>query len=210
MITLHDYDLSADGYAVRLLLSILAIEYELVPVEYYPAREHEGDTFRALNPLASLPVLVDGDLVLTEVGGILGHLAARHDRSRRWLPLDDADALGRVMDGLGLAARLSVSAGLARLADAMMLPIDVAPARAEARRLLRVIDERLWFGETEGHSWLCPGPEPSIADLACFPHLALAEEGGIELAEYPAIRRWLDRVRRLPGFIVMPGVFGPD
>jgi glutathione S-transferase len=35
----------------------------------------------------------------------------------------------------------------------------------------------------------------------------LSEEGGIPRQDYPAIRRWCDRVKRLPGFIVMSGVF---
>lgn len=207
MITLYDYDLSAEGYAVRLFLALLGRDYTLVPVEFYPAREHEGEAFRALNPLASLPVLVEGDLVLTEISGILSYLAARHGGAD-WYPAGDAEQLGRIGDGLALAARLAASAGAVRLADGMMLPLDSDAARAEAKRLLRVIDERLWFGEATGHDWLCPGPRPSIADIACFPPIVLAEEGDIPLIDYPAIRRWLDRVRRLPGFVVMPGVFG--
>ena len=48
---------------------------------------------------------------------------------------------------------------------------------------------------------------PSIADIACFPYVALAGDGGITIEDYQAIRRWLERVRRLPGFSVMPGIF---
>ena len=35
----------------------------------------------------------------------------------------------------------------------------------------------------------------------------LSEEGGISRMDYPALRRWTDRVRRIPGFKVMPGIF---
>jgi glutathione S-transferase len=35
----------------------------------------------------------------------------------------------------------------------------------------------------------------------------LSEEGGVSRQDYPAIRRWTDRVKRIPGFTVMPGVF---
>jgi glutathione S-transferase len=38
----------------------------------------------------------------------------------------------------------------------------------------------------------------------------LSEEGGISRLPYPAIRRWTDRVKRIPGFIVMPGIFPAD
>ena len=37
--------------------------------------------------------------------------------------------------------------------------------------------------------------------------MILSEEGGVIRIDYPAIRRWCDRVKRIPGFIVMPGVF---
>jgi glutathione S-transferase len=46
----------------------------------------------------------------------------------------------------------------------------------------------------------------TIADLALFPAVAMAPEGGVSLDTLPAVWRWLGRVKRLPGFIVMPGV----
>ena len=48
---------------------------------------------------------------------------------------------------------------------------------------------------------------PTIADLACFPYVMLSEEGGISRLPYPAIRRWGERVKQLPGFIPMSGIF---
>jgi len=38
--------------------------------------------------------------------------------------------------------------------------------------------------------------------------VVLSEEGGISRLDYPALRRWTDRVKRIPGFEVMPGIFG--
>jgi hypothetical protein len=55
--------------------------------------------------------------------------------------------------------------------------------------------------------WLATADHPTTADIACFPYTALSEEGGISRQDYPAIRRWLDRVRRIEGFTVMSGVF---
>ena len=45
-----------------------------------------------------------------------------------------------------------------------------------------------------------------IADIACYPYVALAPEGGIELAPYPAVSAWLKRIRALPGHVGMPGI----
>ena len=72
----------------------------------------------------------------------------------------------------------------------------------------RVLDEHLWFAEQQGQGWLCSPDHPTIADLACFPYVMLSEEGGISRLPYPAIRRWTDRVKRIPGFTTMAGVFG--
>ena len=51
------------------------------------------------------------------------------------------------------------------------------------------------------------GPPDGSHPVPVFPDVVLAEEGGVDLLDYPAIRRWLDRVKQIPGFTVMPGVF---
>ena len=47
---------------------------------------------------------------------------------------------------------------------------------------------------------------PTIADIAAFPYIALAEDGKISLAEYPHILAWIERMKQLPNFIGMPGI----
>jgi glutathione S-transferase len=76
-----------------------------------------------------------------------------------------------------------------------------------AHGLFRILDEHLWFREQQSNAWICFATHPAIADIACFPYILLSEEGGISRQDYPAIRRWSDRVKRLPGFVVMPGIF---
>ena len=73
-----------------------------------------------------------------------------------------------------------------------------------------MLDEHLWFQERQGCEWLCAGDHPTVADIAVFPDVVLSEEGGVSRLEYPAIRRWCDRVKTIPRFGVMPGVFGLD
>jgi glutathione S-transferase len=43
-----------------------------------------------------------------------------------------------------------------------------------------------------------------IADIALFGYTHCADEGGFDLAPYPAVRAWLARVRAQPGFVAMP------
>jgi glutathione S-transferase len=85
--------------------------------------------------------------------------------------------------------------------------LDAVEARAGAHRLFRILDEHLWFREQEARDWICNADHPTIADIACFPYIMLSEEGGISRQDFAAIRRWCDRFKRVPGFIVMPGIF---
>ncbi|MCL2427866.1 MAG: glutathione S-transferase N-terminal domain-containing protein [Alphaproteobacteria bacterium] len=207
MLTLYDYELSGDCYKVRLLLQLLGLSYDRRHVDAYPGAEHRSDWFLALSPLGDLPVVEDDGALLADPGAILVYLACRYDPTGTWYPRADAARLGAVTQWLFRAARLAGSAGAARLHDGFFLEADIGQARREAYALLELFDEHLWFAEERGEPWLCPGANPTIADLACFPDIMLSEEGGIFHRRFPAVRRWTDRVKRIPGFIVMPGIF---
>jgi glutathione S-transferase len=202
MLILHDFDLSAECYAVRLLAALLGVALDVRRIDVYPGREHEEAAFLALNPRGTVPVLETGEAVLCDWQAILVQLARRFDPAGLWCP--DDDALQRWLD---IARRLGDTAGVARLHDGMAVEADIGRCRREAHRLLRDVEKHLWFGERDGRGWLLPGAHPSIADLAVFVHVILCEEGGIARMDYPAVRRWTDRVRRIERFVPMSGVF---
>jgi glutathione S-transferase len=207
MIKLYDYELSGNCYKLRLLMGILKVSYERIPVDFYPGLEHKSPWFLRINPLGQLPVIDDDGFVLRDAQAILAYLAGKYDPSGLWFPRGDAESLGRVMMWLGFADSLTATASAARLHDGLFYDFDIEKCRAGAHRLFRVLDEHLWFSEQEGQDWLVPGDHPTIADIACFPYVMLSEEGGISRLPYPAIRRWTDRVKRIPGFTLMPGIF---
>jgi glutathione S-transferase len=207
MIALHDYELSSNCYKVRLLAGFLGLPLRRIAVDVYPGAQHRSPEFLAINPLGEVPVMDDGGLVLREAEAILVYLAGRYDPTRLWYALDNPVALGGVTQWLALAARLAATVGRARLHDAMFLAADIDTCRTEAHALLRIMDEHLWFAEQEGHEWLCSHTHPTIADVACFPDVMLAEEGAISRLAYPSLRRWTDRVKHIPKFQLMPGIF---
>jgi glutathione S-transferase len=207
MITLYDYELSGNCYKVRLLLHLLGISFTSRNMDFHPGREHKSAWFLKLNPLGQLPVIDDAGLVLRDAQAILVYLASRYDTAGTWYPRQDPAALGRISQWLGFADGLTATAGAARLHDTMFVEVDIGKCRAGAHALLRILDEQLWFAEAAGEQWLCSGQQPTIADLACFPYVMLSEEGGISRLPYPAIRRWGERVKQLPGFIPMSGIF---
>ena len=205
MIKLYDYLLSANCYKTRLLLNMLDVPHELVPVEFYPAREHESAAFRRINPLGHIPVIDDGGFVLRDAHAILIYLACEYDPERTWYPTGDPRLLGEVASWLQFAEAAAGTASAARLRVNFGYDFDLEACQAGAHRLFRVLDEHVWFREQEGLDWVAPAAAPTVADIALFPDVVLSEEGGVSRDDYPALRRWAERVQRLPGFIDMPG-----
>lgn len=207
MITLYDYELSGNCYKVRLLLNMLGLQYTKKTVEFYPAAEHKADAFLAINPLGELPVLEDEDTRLRDSQAILVYLASRYDTQAIWYPTNSPTRLAMVTQWLCFANGLTSTVSAARLADGFFYDLDGDACRAGGHKLFRILEEHLWFNERENQDWIVVGDTPTIADIACFAYIILSEEGGISRMNYAAIRRWCDRVKRLPGFLVMPGVF---
>jgi glutathione S-transferase len=206
-LTLHDDDHGEDSYKVRLLLAFLQVPHRRAPMDVYPGGAHRSDAFLALNPLGGRPVIVEHDFVLRDAHAILQYLAAEHDPAGLWSPRAPAKTMASVAMWLGFAAELTSAVSAARRHDTLLeASLDAGAARAQAHRLLRVLDEHLWFAEQEAHAWVCSQDHPTVADIACFAPAVLCEEGDISRLTYPAIRRWLDRFKRLPRFIPMAGV----
>ncbi|MBK7614858.1 MAG: glutathione S-transferase family protein [Burkholderiales bacterium] len=209
MITLYDYELSGNCYKVRQLAAWLGLPLQRVPVNLHPGRQHKSAEFLAINPLGQVPVIVDDGLVLRDSQAILVYLASRHDGDGRWYPAD-AQARGQIAQWLAVAEDLNRTASAARTHDTLGdTRIAVEAARAGARAAFRTLDDHLAERASAGAHWLV-GRAPSIADIACFPYVALAQDGGLSLDAYPALRHWIWRFCHLPGFIGMGGIRVPD
>lgn len=200
---LYDYVLSPSCYRVRLFAALVGVAPELRPVDFHPGAEHLGPALLALNPAGTLPVLVDGDFVLGESTAILTYLAALH--APEWLGLDTPAARAWVAQWLAFSGRLTVSAGAARMHDMFRRPGDIGALRAAGVAALRELEAALSARRRRGGIFLA-GDAPTIADIACFPHVALAPDGGLALDGYPSVRLWMRAIRGLPGFIEMPGI----
>ena len=206
MIKLYDYLPSGNCYKLRLLMHILGVEYQSVGIDFHPTKEHKSAAFLRINPLGQIPVLDDADVRLRDAQAILVYLAAKYNSSRQWYP-DDPVIMGRVGMWLAFADQITSTASAARLHDGFLHDYNIDKCRAGAHRLFKVLDEHLWFAEQDGQEWIASRSHPTIADLANFPYIMLSDEGGISREDYPAIRRWTDRVKSIPGFITMPGIF---
>jgi glutathione S-transferase len=207
MIRLYHYELSGNCYKLRLFMHLLGIGYETVAVDFHPGREHETAQFAVTDPWARLPVLEDGGARLRDSEAILVYLASRYDADGTWLPAEPV-ARAQVTAWFAVARDITRTAAAARLHDVFGYELDVQRARREARTIFRLVDDHLAEAEIEGRHWLV-GKTPTLADIACFPYIALSHEGGIDRDDFPAIRRWVDGVRHLDGFVAMPGILAP-
>jgi glutathione S-transferase len=50
------------------------------------------------------------------------------------------------------------------------------------------------------HDWFA-GSDYSVADISLFAYTHCADEGGFDLSSFPAVQRWVNRVREQPGHI---------
>ncbi|MBO4221848.1 glutathione S-transferase family protein [Bradyrhizobium neotropicale] len=204
--TLYDFELDENCYKVRLFLSVLGLSYRKVPVNMVPGREHLAPALMALNPRGSLPILTNSDFVLSEAEAIMTYLARAHDNRNKWLPAEPK-AHGLVAAWLQFASRDLHAAFLARRLAMFDEPGDEVALGFAARRAFRLMEDHMTAREFDRAAWFV-GDNPSLADLALFPAIALSRDFGIEHEAYPALRRWMRRVRTTPGFVTMPGI--PD
>jgi glutathione S-transferase len=100
MLKLYDFALSGNCYKIRLLMSLLQLESELIPVNL-KGGEQTTPKFLELNQWGQVPVLVDRDLVLRDSQAILIYLARRYG-GETWLP-SDPESMGLVTQWLSTA-----------------------------------------------------------------------------------------------------------
>jgi glutathione S-transferase len=203
-LTLHNYDLDDQCYKVRLLLAALGCRYVKRDVDVHPGHQECSVAYRKLNPFGALPIITEGAFVLYGAEAILVYLASRFDATRAWLP-DEPTGLGRVMQWLAFAGGDLQAASLARAHALLEVEADEQHVQHASRGAFRVMDDHLTRREFDDARWFV-GDAPTIADIALFPAIALSRDFGIDHDEYPALRRWMARVRIIPGFLTMPGI----
>ena len=197
MIKLYGAPLSGNAYKVRLLLSLLGLEFEETDVNLQTG-ENRTESFLALNPRGQIPTLIDGDVTVWDSQAVLVYLARRYGEA--WLPVEPT-AMAEVMQWLAVAENeLLFGLARARAVKVFGRDFDLASCQAYGHAGLKVLEQRL-----AEHRWLAAA-KPTIADIACMPYAALSWMGDIPLDDYPAVRAWIDRVRALPGFIAMEGI----
>ena len=191
---LYTTDTSGNAYKVRLLLSMLNVPYERVMIDA-KAGEHKKPPFLKLNPRGQVPVLEDGGHVYWGSTACLMYVARKHGGDS-WLPLDPAQ-MAEIMQWLELAQ------------NELHYGIQWARGNKLGIRKVGSYDEYFGYGKNGlallegrlgGNQWLALG-RPTLADVACYPYVSVAPEGGFNLEEYPGVLAWTKRFAALPGWV---------
>jgi glutathione S-transferase len=200
VIKLYGHEISGNSYKARLMLSLLSLDYEWITVDLMSG-EHKKPEYLALNPFGQVPLLVDESTQLPDAQAILVYLARRYG-GESWLPiapLPMAQVIRWLSTAAGEVRQGPETARLYHLFGAgTKINIDRATQKSEfiLNQLEQHLSQRTWL-EFE---------QPTIADVAVFPYVALARDGKINLDAYPAILAWIDRVKQLPGYRPMAGI----
>ncbi|WP_299185545.1 glutathione S-transferase family protein [uncultured Psychrobacter sp.] len=195
---LYDLEVSGNCYKVRLFLALIKQPYTLRPVDFLGG-EHKNAASIERNAFGEVPVLIDGDLTLRDSQAILVYLARKFDRTD-WYPATPTEE-AKVVQWLMVAeSEIARGPNDARLHDKFGYELDIDLARNKSTRILDILNEHL-----SERDWL-ELDRPTLADLACFPYVALSHEGGVSLEPYPAITDWIERIKALPDFVAMPGI----
>lgn len=191
---LYHHPLSGHSHRARLFLALIGADVEVIDVDL-AAGEHKSAEFLALNRFGQLPVLVDGDTVISDSNAILVYAAKKFGRSD-WLP-EAPTAAAAVQRWLSVAAgQIAFGPAAARLITVFGAGFNAEEVIGRAHQVLAVIE-----AELEGKNWITGGVQPTIADVALYSYIARAPEGNVDLSEYTRVNAWLERVENLDGFV---------
>ncbi|PDT28029.1 glutathione S-transferase [Rhizobium sp. L9] len=190
---LYHHPLSGHSHRARLFLSLIGLPHELVEVDL-KAGAHKQPDFLKMNPFGQVPVLADGDVIISDSNAILVYLAKKSGQTE-WLP-EDAKGAADVQRWLSVAAgEIAYGLAAARLVTVFGAKFNPEEVIGRAHTILGRIESHL-----QGREWLV-GNRPTIADVAVYSYVARAPEGNVDLSAYPSVNALLARVEQLPGFV---------
>jgi GST-like protein len=186
-----------NGHKVHIALEELGLPYRVVPINIGKGEQFRPD-FLAITPNHRIPAIVDPDgpggqtLRLFESGAILIYLAEKTGRLLPADPMARLAALQWLMFQMGGVGPMFGQYNHFATYAPEKIPYAIERYGNEVKRLHRVLEKRL------GESAYLAGAEYSIADIATFPWIRNADRRGIDLAEFPGVKRWHDAIAARP------------
>ncbi len=191
--------ISGNCHKLRLLLNHLQMPFRWVEIDSAHGQTRTPE-YLTKNPNGKVPMIeLDDGRIMVESNAILCWLAdgTRYCEGDAW---QRAQTLSWMF-----FEQYSHEPYIAVARFIRLFTTEDSPRRAELPRLYERGHQALAVMETHlaAHDWFSDA-QYGIADIALFAYTVVAADGGFELAPYPAICAWLDRVRTQPRFMAMP------
>ncbi|KAG5673500.1 hypothetical protein PVAND_003544 [Polypedilum vanderplanki] len=185
---------SMPSRACMLLARLLNLNFEIKQVNI-PNNEQFNEDFVKLNPAKKIPVLVDGDYVLSESRAILAYLVNSRSPGSNLYPTDPKQR-GIVDQRLYYDATVFLPNMLA-----VIRPIVVEKKTEISPTLQKPIEESLEMIERYLNEYeYVAASHLTIADISMLPSVTTAREFGFNLTKYPRLNKWHHKLETLPGF----------
>lgn len=191
-LTLYGNCFSGHSYKVRLALMLADVSHDYVHVDLAVPRAAREADFRAVSRFGEVPVLVADGTAMCQSNAILQWLADNYGRLdgapgerqlvREWLCWE-SNRIGFSLPNLRMARKF----------------LPVAPA-VDSWLEQRVRDDLAVLEATLGQHHYLIGNTPTIADLSAAAYLWWLGDAGLQLADWPQLAAWLERISQLPGW----------
>jgi len=189
-----------NGHKLHIMLEETGLAYKVIPVDI-----RAGDQFRpeflAITPNHRIPAIVDTEgpggqpFKLFESGAILIYLAEKTGKFMPTEPVARYTCLQWLMFQMGGVGPMFGQYNHFVNYAPEKIPYAIERYSNEVKRLYRVLNKRL------SESEYLAGAEYSIADIATFPWARNPQRRGIDIEEYPRVKRWLDDIAARPAVV---------
>jgi GST-like protein len=186
-----------NGYKISIMLEELGLDYTVHPVNIGKGEQFEP-RFLKISPNNKIPAIVDSDgpdgepIAIFESGAIMMYLAEKHGRFMPEDPRTRYLAIQWLMWQMGNFGPMLGQAHHFRRFAKEKVPYAIERYTNETKRLYGVLDKRL------GEARYLAGDEYTVADMATFPWAGRHEWQGVDLSDYPNVKRWFDELAARP------------
>ena len=204
-IKLHCFGESGNAYKAALALQLSGLDWEPVKVDFFGGETRTQDYRTTINNMGEAPVMIDGDIRLTQSGVIQDYVSEKSGKFGGGNPEERREILRWV---LWDNHKLSSNAGMTRFLM-NFLPEDKQPKevigfmQGRLSAAYAVLNDHL-----NGRDWIV-GDGITNADLSCCGYLYYPEPFGFVRKDWPHIDAWLTRLSETPGwkapYDLMPG-----
>jgi maleylacetoacetate isomerase/maleylpyruvate isomerase len=198
---LYSYFRSSASYRVRIALALKGIDYVYKSV-HLVKNEQMAESYAAVSASRLVPLLKDGDAILTQSLAICEYLDETHPEP----PLLPSDPLGRArVRGLALDVACEIHP-LDNLRVLRYLVHDLKVSDEDKNRWYRhwvesglVTVERQLAGNPATGRY-CHGDAPTLADITLVPQIFNATRMDCRLDHVPTVMRIFGECMKLPAF----------